>query len=314
MEARTALLTTASTCAMESLWLQGQGHPQRISGLASWQRTGPPAPPAGLTASSACSNVTSWTEPEPPVPSGSSLWDAVGFPEESPWNANSSTETLAGSRHPWTLPAQHHQEPPKRKIYPKYLLLTQLQGGLYLHGPQAVLLTHFSGHIPPQQSWEAHPTLPRIATSPLRSPGPLRAPTMVARVSAACRISCCADCSTAPISDSRVQVLGGPWSEQLVARLALVRRSCAVFSAPASCPTCTKRVAQAPVGSTSSWLPIGVVWGSLLPCGAAPCPSPCLTLLMKGKYSPSGCSGGYPRVGAQPPVMLITACSKTSGV
>lgn len=149
-----------------------------MSGLASWQRSGPPAPPAGPAASSACSSLTSRTELEPPVPSGSSLWAAVGFPGESPWNANSSTETPAGSRRPQTLPAQHHQEPPKGVEQGKYLLLTQLQGGLYPHGPQAFPLTHSAGHIPPQQSWGAHPTAlqhchqppqePRAAESPHR--------------------------------------------------------------------------------------------------------------------------------------------------
>ena len=92
--------------------------------------------------------------------------------------------------------------------------------------------------------------------------------SVVARVSAACRISRCAVCSTVPISDSRVQVLGGPWLEQLVALLALLRWPRAVPSAPASRPTCAKRVARAPVGSTGSCLlPTEVLGAPHLPVG-----------------------------------------------
>lgn len=38
----------------------------------------------------------------------------------------------------------------------KWLLLTQLQGGLHPHGPQAFPLTRSAGHIPPHQSCTSH--------------------------------------------------------------------------------------------------------------------------------------------------------------
>lgn len=71
---------------------------------------------------------------------------------------------------------------------------------------------------------------------------------MAARVLVACRISLCADCSTALISDSSVQVLMGPWLEQPLALMALLRWPCAVLSIPDSRPTCAESMAWAPVG------------------------------------------------------------------
>lgn len=45
LEARSALLTTASTCAIESLWLQGQGHPGEDVRIGLLAKEWPPCTP-----------------------------------------------------------------------------------------------------------------------------------------------------------------------------------------------------------------------------------------------------------------------------
>lgn len=200
LEAPSALLTAASTCAAVSPCLQGQ----RDVGRCHWDRplcagirqgqalrfpvsttTNHECVP-GRSQHSSCpcgAQPTSLPAPAPPLPSGSSWWAAGGSPGESPCNANNSSET----------PMPHGSAAP-------------------------------------------------------RQPLPSGARTVAARVSAACRISCCADCSTALISDSSVQVLGGPRLEQPLAPMALLRWPCAVLSIPDSRPTCVESTAWAPVG------------------------------------------------------------------
>lgn len=111
LEALRALLTTASTCATESLWLQGQGHPERgyqdwppskgvppLHPCLGWQPLLPvQVLPLGQSPSLQC----------PVAPVRGLLWDFLG-------NLLGKKTAALRRQDPWTLPAQHHQEhPPK---------------------------------------------------------------------------------------------------------------------------------------------------------------------------------------------------------